>query len=171
MSFRDDAVAALLHAIDAMSADEKLGRSSSAPGDNLLSAMKVAGTLILLEDPTPEHALMAVNDLTASLAALPADAMQVGISNKDKYGARGAMKDAVKILSLTIDAAGIDAPRFETCGCCGGLHRAGFSGDCRDDTQRFAPDELDEILGSSRWIEIDPVEDYEETGMSPSFGA
>lgn len=38
-------------------------------------------------------------------------------------------------------------PEFEECGCCGHVHRVGWTGDCRDDSERFTFEELDEGFG------------------------
>lgn len=35
---------------------------------------------------------------------------------------------------------------FEECGCCGDYHRPGYTGDCRDNSERFSLDRL-EALG------------------------
>lgn len=45
---------------------------------------------------------------------------------------------------------------FEECGCCGSYHRSDFFGDCREDSERFAPDEIpdDAIV-----IDLDEVGD------------
>lgn len=45
-------------------------------------------------------------------------------------------------------------PRFIECGCCGMLHPVNFGGDCRDDDNRFAADQLDAKYGSHGWEEI-----------------
>ena len=46
-------------------------------------------------------------------------------------------------------------PRFYECGCCGCWHPANWDGDCRDDANRFAADELDEMYGSFDWEAVD----------------
>jgi len=33
---------------------------------------------------------------------------------------------------------------YEECGCCGYFHRIGYTGDCRDDEQRFMLDEFED---------------------------
>jgi hypothetical protein len=46
-----------------------------------------------------------------------------------------------------VDAGIPKGPRsntFEECGCCGSYHRSDFHGDCREDAERFAPDEIPE---------------------------
>jgi len=60
-------------------------------------------------------------------------------------------------------------PRFYHCGCCEQYHAVEFDGDCRDDSARFNPEDLDEQYGDHGWEEIDQedldLEDYED-GMS-----
>lgn len=46
---------------------------------------------------------------------------------------------------------------YYDCGICGCLHPAQFAGDCRDDANRFASDELDEKHGAYGWTEIEMV--------------
>lgn len=45
-------------------------------------------------------------------------------------------------------------PRFENCGCCGHLHRPGYTGDCRNDSERFTHAALDEKYGPNGWTEL-----------------
>ena len=45
-------------------------------------------------------------------------------------------------------------PSFVECGSCGAYHRVGFYGVCRDDEERFGPDQLDEQYGPSGWQEV-----------------
>jgi hypothetical protein len=44
--------------------------------------------------------------------------------------------------------------KFFDCGVCGAYHRHDFYGDCRDDTERLSPGNLDEIYGPDRWEEV-----------------
>jgi hypothetical protein len=55
-----------------------------------------------------------------------------------------------------IDAAG-DGTRlqFYECGICDCWHSLLWDGDCRDDANRFACDELDEALGAFNWDAVD----------------
>ena len=46
-------------------------------------------------------------------------------------------------------------PKFYECGGCGHCHPFGFSGDCRDDKNRFTHAELDEKYGSGGWEEYE----------------
>lgn len=166
MSFRENTADALLAAIDAILVDEAAGRLPDECVRNAKETMQVAFALIVGQEHTDVQAIMAVNDLTATLDALPADDWQMGRSSQDCFGARGAMKDAIKILTLTASIGG-EVPQFEARGCCGALHRSGYSGDCRDDTQRFDADELDELLGPMGWIETEPVdENRDDVSMS-----
>jgi len=48
-----------------------------------------------------------------------------------------------------------DKPNFYRCGICDCLHPENFDGDCRDDSNRFASDELDEKFGGLGWEEIE----------------
>ena len=51
-------------------------------------------------------------------------------------------------------------PLFFNCGCCGCYHPEGFDGDCRDDSLRFSPDDLDSTYGQHGWLEIaDPLDE------------
>lgn len=53
-------------------------------------------------------------------------------------------------------------PKFVECGCCGMLHPTNFSGECRDNDNRFAADTLDEKYGAHGWEEIYEDEDEAE---------
>jgi len=44
-----------------------------------------------------------------------------------------------------------ERPQFYECGICGAWHSLHWNGDCRDDANRFASDELDDALGSFNW--------------------
>lgn len=44
--------------------------------------------------------------------------------------------------------------KFFQCGGCDCYHPLGFGGDCRDDSNRFAPDELDEKYDGD-WEDVD----------------
>ncbi len=46
-------------------------------------------------------------------------------------------------------------PTFYECGTCGAMHDVLWSGDCRQDDARFAPDELDKKYGSLGWEEVE----------------
>ena len=46
-------------------------------------------------------------------------------------------------------------PAYYECGICDHWHPLNWNGDCRDDTNRFAPDELDEKHGSFGWESVD----------------
>ena len=47
-----------------------------------------------------------------------------------------------------------DKPVFFQCGCCEEYHRVDFFGDCRQDDERFNPDELDAKYGFDGWVEV-----------------
>ena len=47
-----------------------------------------------------------------------------------------------------------EEPTFYECGTCNCYHPATFSGDCRNDSMRFAAGELDEKYGSLGWREV-----------------
>ncbi len=44
--------------------------------------------------------------------------------------------------------------QFYDCGICGAYHPANWDGDCRDDANRFAPDQLDAKYGEDGWEEV-----------------
>lgn len=46
-------------------------------------------------------------------------------------------------------------PAFAECGSCGHYHPMNFSGDCRDDDNRFTSEALDKKYGPKGWTEID----------------
>ncbi len=46
---------------------------------------------------------------------------------------------------------------FYQCGICGAYHRAAFDGDCRDDSERFNPEDLPE-----GWTEVSQPGDDDE---------
>jgi len=61
-------------------------------------------------------------------------------------------------------ASGKDQPPLELveCGCCGSFHPATFTGDCRDDGNRFAGEEdVAERLGGRKVI-IEYLDGYRE---------
>ena len=43
-------------------------------------------------------------------------------------------------------------PQFYECGCCVHWHRADFTGDCRDDDQRFTTGQLDILFPDLSWL-------------------
>ena len=47
-----------------------------------------------------------------------------------------------------------DTNRFFECGGCDHLHPYGWTGDCRNDTNRFTYDKLDELFGNA-WSLVD----------------
>ena len=51
-------------------------------------------------------------------------------------------------------------PLYLECGYCGHFHRAGYSGDCRDNANRFSGNALDAQHGENQWVCVD-----EETQM------
>lgn len=70
--------------------------------------------------------------------------------------------------------------KFFQCGGCDSYHPLGFGGDCRDDSNRFAPDELDEKYGSFGWEEVDEdaldgnvvrLNDAQAAGLRERFAA
>ena len=46
-------------------------------------------------------------------------------------------------------------PKYEECGCCGMIHRAGYDGDCRNDEERFSLEQLDDRHGPLGWVLAD----------------
>jgi hypothetical protein len=48
----------------------------------------------------------------------------------------------------------IGKPMFVECGCCCCYHPHAFHGDCRDNDNRFDPDDLDAKYGPQGWVEI-----------------
>ena len=46
-------------------------------------------------------------------------------------------------------------PTYYECGICSQLHPATWDGDCRDDANRFNPEDLDAMHGPVGWDEID----------------
>lgn len=56
-----------------------------------------------------------------------------------------------------------DKPQFVECGCCNCYHSIAFTGDCRDDNNRFASAQLDERYGMTGWemlgLELDNEEE------------
>lgn len=48
-----------------------------------------------------------------------------------------------------------DRPTYYACGICEAYHPADWNGDCRDDNNRFWPDQLDARHGEHGWEEID----------------
>lgn len=59
--------------------------------------------------------------------------------------------------SVKIRPARVSYPRFYCCGGCGEFHPFGWTGDCREDSQRFTANTLDDSYPT--WIEVN-----EETG-------
>lgn len=55
-------------------------------------------------------------------------------------------------------------PTFEECGCCGHYHRPNYFGDCRNDAERFNPNDLDDRYGENGWIQVDLPEQSEASG-------
>ena len=52
------------------------------------------------------------------------------------------------------EKGGGPVPSFVECGSCGAYHKVDFYGDCRDDGERFGPDQLDEQYGPFGWQEV-----------------
>lgn len=46
-------------------------------------------------------------------------------------------------------------PDYYLCGGCCHYHPKGWTGDCRDDANRFTQDDLDEKHGAREWCEVD----------------
>jgi hypothetical protein len=56
-------------------------------------------------------------------------------------------------------------PKFYACGCCGGYHNINLPDwvDCRDDSNRFTAEQLDDLYGVGLWEEVqDPHIDETE---------
>ncbi len=51
---------------------------------------------------------------------------------------------------------------FYECGCCGHYHQEGFVGDCREDSQRFTLNELEEDRDGGTPIKIIDLEQQME---------
>lgn len=51
-----------------------------------------------------------------------------------------------------------DTPKYYECGICGSLHPIAWNGDCRDDANRFEPQQLDENHGPMGWEIVDQPE-------------
>jgi len=72
------------------------------------------------------------------------------------------MQITVERAQQVIDATRVvskgKVPQFFRCGCCECFHSRDFYGDCRNDAERFAMDELDEALGAFNWEEIEQPE-------------
>jgi hypothetical protein len=67
-------------------------------------------------------------------------------------------------------------PQFYECGICDHYHPINWDGDCRDDTNRFAGDELDEKYTMDGWEEVPMLESDEKTlydagwMLTPEYG-
>ena len=45
-------------------------------------------------------------------------------------------------------------PRYYECGCCGCFHAVDWDGDCRDDHNRFNPEDLNAMFGPRGWEDV-----------------
>lgn len=43
---------------------------------------------------------------------------------------------------------------YVECGCCGSYHKPGFTGDCRDDANRFTPEQMEAEHGPDVWDRV-----------------
>ncbi len=80
------------------------------------------------------------------------------------------MKDELQRINPAATMATVkDArrPTYYDCGICGALHDARWDGDCRQDSARFDPDQLDAKHGVNGWDEIG----MEEVGEWRTFNA
>lgn len=46
-------------------------------------------------------------------------------------------------------------PKYFQCGCCEQMHSVNFFGDCRNNEERFNPEDLDVRHGRDGWEETD----------------
>lgn len=49
-------------------------------------------------------------------------------------------------------------PKYYRCGICECFHPLEWNGDCRDDENRFTPDELNDKHGGFGWEEVEMLE-------------
>jgi hypothetical protein len=63
-----------------------------------------------------------------------------------------------RMTMIQMPAQYVDTPIFYECGCCCMYHPIEFDGDCREDGSRFAAGELDEMYGSTGWMEVSQPE-------------
>lgn len=54
-----------------------------------------------------------------------------------------------------VETRGETLPTYYECGCCGSYHPTSWDGDCRDDANRYALDQLDAKHGAFGWLEVD----------------
>jgi hypothetical protein len=45
-------------------------------------------------------------------------------------------------------------PKFYECGICGAWHNLAWCGDCREDNERFFPEDMDAKYGWNGWEEV-----------------
>ena len=55
-------------------------------------------------------------------------------------------------------------PQFVHCGCCELYHPIAFTGDCRDDANRFCAGDLDQRFQGTRWHAWSPRSHQPPTG-------
>lgn len=66
----------------------------------------------------------------------------------DAGGCRGLSSEGIETLIARLDLAPAALrAAYVACGSCGHYHRAGFRGDCRDDSERFTADDLKALHG------------------------
>jgi len=58
--------------------------------------------------------------------------------------------------------------QFYECGICGHYHPIEWDGDCRDDTNRFSGNQLDDKFGQDGWEEV-PMPDTGEPSIGKGF--
>jgi hypothetical protein len=51
---------------------------------------------------------------------------------------------------------------YVECGCCGYYHAPEFTGDCRDDKNRFSADQIEAMYGDTVWDSVWTIEDQED---------
>ena len=69
-----------------------------------------------------------------------------------KYDAIWAQARALGVLAPEPEKS---RPEFYECGICSCYHPANWDGDCRDDANRFATDQLDAKYGALGWVLVD----------------
>lgn len=50
---------------------------------------------------------------------------------------------------------------YTECGCCGHYHHKGFSGDCRDNSQRFTAEQIEKMHGWTVWDRVLTLDEQE----------
>ncbi len=72
-----------------------------------------------------------------------------------RYGFVCDLCEAQKSAVSSSEPKSSDRPKYYRCGICESLHPALWGGDCREDANRYAPDELDRKHGALGWDEVE----------------